>query len=231
MKSRAILAASLAAVLSLTMLAGCSFNRGNDTSSGTGSGSSSMTSSGSGSSNPDHAGTESGNDNTGNGENPGTVGPTFFGMADEKLTKAYEAARKAVGDEGFILNPMDDSGRLEEAYGVSTDLVDSAIVEIPMMSAHVGTFIGVKAKQGKGEEVEKALTTHRDKIAEDEMQYPMNAMKTKAGQVFREGDYVFYMMLGSTSNETTDMEDADQLSYYQGENKKAVDAIKEALKA
>ena len=36
-----------------------------------------------------------------------------------------------------------------------------------MISAHVDTFIAIKAKEGKGEEVEKALTSYRDYLIND----------------------------------------------------------------
>lgn len=217
MKRKIIPVLLLAAALALTVLAGCS-SRDDNTSSG-GSSSSSSSSSSMPSSSAD----------TSSEEDNGT-GPNFFGTADDKLTAAYDAAREAVGEAGFVLNPMDDTGRLEEAYGIDPELVDSAIIEIPMMSTHVGTFVGIKAKDGKGEEVEKALTAYRDKLAEDEMQYPMNAMKAKSGQVVREGDYVFFLLLGEVSDAAMDMEDADQLDYYRGENEKAAEAVRNAVK-
>ena len=222
MNRKGIITLMLAAMLAASALAGCSGNNNGAASSGAGSEPSSNISS--------DVASDISSDMSNVESEAGAEGGKIFGLADTKLTAAYDAARKAMGEEGFILNPMDDTARLEEAYGVSPDLVDSAIVEVPMMSTHVGIFVGIKAKEGKGGDVETALNAYRDKIAADELQYPMNAQKTKSGLVVREGDYVFYLMLGAVTDEAMDLEDADQLAYYQGENQKAADAIKEAVK-
>lgn len=218
MKIKTMLALLLAAVLSLTAFVGCTGDRNNNTTSDVSSEESSMVSSEPETSGDEDVGLDEG------------MEPIFFGTADEKLTAAYKAARKAVGEDGFIPNAMDDTSRLEEAYGILPELVDSAIIEIPMMSVHVGTFAGIKAKEGKGAEVETALAAYRDQIAANEMQYPMNAQKSKAGLVAREGDYVFFVMMGYTSDEAMEMSDADQLAYYKAENQKAIDAMLEVVK-
>ena len=210
---------ALSAVLAMSLMAGCTPK--NDGGSASSAGSSAPSSSAPVS--------EPSSEPENNGDEGDAAGGTVFGEADEKLTAAYNAAKKALGETGFVYNPMDDTAQLEGVYGVSPDLVKSAIVEVPMISAQAGYFVGIRAADGKGEEVEKALAAFRDKMAEDTLQYPMNIQKVAAGEVYREGDYVFYVVLGD-ADKAMDMEDAEQLEHYKAENQKAIDAIKEALK-
>lgn len=49
-----------------------------------------------------------------------------------------------------------------------------------MISTFVETFIGVQAKDGKGDDVEAALNAYRDRLVGDTMQYPMNIAKIQA---------------------------------------------------
>ncbi len=93
-----------------------------------------------------------------------------------------------------------------------------------MISAHVDTFIAIKAKEGKGEEVEKALTSYRDYLINDSLQYPMNVPKVNASSVLREGDYVFFVMLGQIKDDMA--EEEDMLKQAQESNQLAIDAIK-----
>ena len=110
---------------------------------------------------------------------------------DDVLNKIKEAY-----GEGYIPNtPMDDQ-MLNDVIGLSPELCESYVAEMPMISTFVETFIGVKAKEGKGDDVEKALTEYRERLVGDTMQYPMNVSKIQASQVVRHGDYVFFVMLG-----------------------------------
>jgi len=91
---------------------------------------------------------------------------------------------------------------MAEVIGIDMSNVESFIAEMPMMSAHVDTFIGIKAKEGKADQVEEELKAYHNNILENSMQYPMNEDKVKASQVIRKGDYVFMMMLGQIPDET-----------------------------
>ena len=78
---------------------------------------------------------------------------------DDVLNKIKEAY-----GEGYIPNtPMDDQ-MLNDVIGLSPELCESYVAEMPMISTFVETFIGVKAKEGKGDDVEKALTEYRERL-------------------------------------------------------------------
>lgn len=139
---------------------------------------------------------------------------------DDVLNKIKEAY-----GEGYIPNtPMDDQ-MLNDVIGLSPELCESYVAEMPMISTFVETFIGVKAKEGKGDDVEKALTEYRERLVGDTMQYPMNVSKIQASQVVRHGDYVFFVMLGGPDDVAMEQGDEAALKSAEENNKIAIDVI------
>lgn len=202
MKLKALTAFLLAGVMAAAVMAGCTKKETPGTSSNGGS------------------------SNATNSSDVSSEAPA--GPASGKLKDVHKAVKELFG-EAYIPSMEIDATMLEEQYGIKKDMVKEVIAEGPMISTHVDVFIGIEAVEGKAEEVEKALKAYRDKIAADTMQYPMNLAKVQAATVERVGNYVFFVLLGETTNEAMDMEEAEQLKYYQGENKKAMDKIKEVL--
>ena len=139
---------------------------------------------------------------------------------DDVLNKIKEAY-----GEGYIPNtPMDDQ-MLNDVIDLSPELCESYVAEMPMISTFVETFIGVKAKEGKGDDVEKALTEYRERLVGDTMQYPMNVSKIQASQVVRHGDYVFFVMLGGPDDAAMEQGDEAALKSAEENNKIAIDVI------
>ncbi|MBR5558968.1 MAG: DUF4358 domain-containing protein [Oscillospiraceae bacterium] len=126
---------------------------------------------------------------------------TPAGEVDPKLTQLHEGLKEAYGENYLPSMPLDET-MMSEVIGINMENVESFIAEMPMMSAHVDTFIGIKAKEGKADQVEEELKAYHNNIVENSMQYPMNEGKVKASQVVRKGDYVFMMMLGQIPDET-----------------------------
>ncbi|MEG1964678.1 MAG: DUF4358 domain-containing protein [Oscillospiraceae bacterium] len=123
----------------------------------------------------------------------GTPAEKVEGM-DDKLQASYEEVKKVLG-ENYIPSAPIDALQLKEVYGIDSASVANVIAEGPMISTHVDTFIAVKAVEGKGEEIEKALNTYRDALLADTMQYPMNLPKIASSKVIRDGDYVYFAMV------------------------------------
>ena len=136
------------------------------------------------------------------------------------LEEIHNAVKEVYGENYLPEMPME----INDVLNISSDLYEEAIAETPMISAHVDTFIAIKAKEGKGEEVEKALTSYRDYLINDSLQYPMNVPKVNASSVLREGDYVFFVMLGQIKDDMA--EEEDMLKQAQESNQLAIDAIK-----
>lgn len=156
------------------------------------------------------------------GDTSGSVESTQAVEVD--LEKVHQAVKDVYG-ENYIPSAPYDAQALNDLFGISEDLYEEFIAEGPMISVHVDTFLAVKAKQGKGGEVEKLLGEYRTRLVEDSMQYPMNMSKVEASEVVRHGDYVFFVMLGAIADEAPDQGEEAALKWAQEENERAVDAI------
>lgn len=144
--------------------------------------------------------------------------------AKDQLEKVHKAVKDVYG-ENYIPSMPIEIKQLSEMYGITTDNIEEFIAEGPAISTHVDVFIGAKAKSGKVDEVEKEFIAYKDKLVKDSMQYPMNLAKVNAAQVVKEGDYVFFVMVGAINDKDGATED-EQAKFAQDEVKKAVDAIK-----
>lgn len=141
--------------------------------------------------------------------------------------KSFADVVEGVKDEygaDYLANMDMDEARFVEATGINMENVDNFYSAEPMISAHVDRFIAVKAKEGKGAEVEKQLNDYRDTIVNDTMQYPSNIAKIQASEVKRYGDYVYFVMLGKM-NDNLDMTEDEQIEYAKKEVKRGFDKI------
>ena len=139
------------------------------------------------------------------------------------LEEIHTAVKNAYGDD-YMPNMAMDETALTEMVGVDMANVEEFIGESPMISAQVDTFIAIKAKEGKGDEVEAQLNAYRDKLVNDSFQYPMNMAKVNASQVLRKGDYVFFLMVGAV-DERADATEEEAAAFAQEQVQIGVDAI------
>lgn len=156
--------------------------------------------------------------------------------AKKKVKKpSIKKIRKAVVNafgESYAADMSLTSEEIKTRYGIPSSWYTDAIAEIPMMSAHVDTFIAVKAKNKNArKKVKKKLSDYRKTLVADTIQYPMNLAKIQASRVYVKDDYVFFIMLGfiDSSIEETGT-DEQMIEAYKAENQKAVDAINALFK-
>lgn len=116
-----------------------------------------------------------------------------------------------------------DKAYMETTFGISEDMYEEAIGEGAAVSFHVDTFIGVKAKDGKADEVEKLLDKYREYLINDGMQYPENVIKLEYSKVTRFGNYVFFTCLGTADGDS----DEEIAKKADEKNQIAVQAISE----
>ena len=111
------------------------------------------------------------------------------------VDEIYDAIKEAYGED-FLPDGEMNEAEYTETYGLNMDDVEEIRGEIAMISFHPDRLLIVKAKEGKGEDVEKALTAARDNLVENGMWYPANLAKVEASKVLRHGDHVVFLMLG-----------------------------------
>ena len=144
---------------------------------------------------------------------------------DVAVSEIRDAVAAVYGDNYLASMPL-DAEMLEMTYGITADMYEEFVAEVPMMSAHVDTLIVVKAKADQVETVKAALEAYRLDQVENGFHYPMNVPKVQASEVVVYGDYVVYIMLGVSEN--VDADESTLLKEYQDQNqlgKAAIEAI------
>lgn len=131
---------------------------------------------------------------------PGQDGSADGGMDvtagwSEEMENIKAAVMEAVGENYFPNMPLDPE-MLEANFGITSDMYDDYMAEMPMISTNVDTLLIIKAKDGKVEAIEEALNTYREGMVNDTMQYPMNVGKIQASRIERIGNYVCFVQLG-----------------------------------
>lgn len=157
----------------------------------------------------------------------GTTNPSTQETTQAKevnLEDIHTAVKDAYGDKYIPSMPYEEQ-MMEDLFGLKKELYDSYIAEGPMISVHVDNFVAIKAKEGKGEDVQKVMDTYRESMVTDSMQYPMNMPKIQASKVVRHGDYVFFVMLGELSDEALNQGEEAALKAAEENNQIAIDVI------
>lgn len=157
------------------------------------------------------------------------VEPTQAPIQDATLESVYTAVKEVYGED-YLPNMRLDAETVTSTFGLNTDLYEEVVAEVPMISFNVDTFVAVKAKEGKAEEVKKVLEDYRNSLVESSMQYPVNVPKIQASRVDVYGDYVFYTMLGVVPMEVQEQGDEAILKAAEENNQKAIDVIEGIVK-
>lgn len=139
------------------------------------------------------------------------------------LSEIHDAVAEAYGDD-YIPSYTFDEEYLEDVFGLTADLYDDVYAEGPKVAFDVDTFIAVKAKEGKSEEVKKILENYRENLISTA--YPDTLIKTQASVVTEYGNYIFFTCLGVISDEAKASGDNAVLEEAKSDNKVATDVIK-----
>ena len=145
------------------------------------------------------------------------------GQAEVDVSDILTAVQEAYGEDYLPDTDLDES-MFSDRYGIDLTHVEAYVAQMPMISAHPDQVVIVKAKEGKGEEIETQLKSVQKVLQEDSFQYPANMPKVNASQVVRNGDYVAFLLVGAV-NEDLDSSEEDQLAFAKEQTQKAVDAF------
>lgn len=162
------------------------------------------------------------------GESPAESGGIGAGEETAGRTPEMDAIREAVvsalGDSYWPDMEL-DAGMLETLFGVTADMYDDYLAEMPMISTNVDTLVVVKAKEGQENAVEEALTAYRENLVSDTMQYPMNLGKIQASRVERIGSYVCFVQLGADTSDAMEEGDEAVIAQCQEANELVIEII------
>ncbi len=146
----------------------------------------------------------------------------------EEMTGIRQAVVDALG-ENYWPNTQIIPEMLESIYGVTPDMYDDYMGEMPMISTNVDTLLVVKAKEGQAEAVANALNAYRQMMIDDTMQYPMNVGKIQASRVETIGNYVCFVQLGADTSTAIESGDEAVIAQCQEQNDLAINALTNVL--
>lgn len=144
-------------------------------------------------------------------------------VEEVELKDVHAAIKKEFGED-YIPNMELGLVEIENLIGLTEEEIEEFIGEMPMISINVDTFIAIKAKSKKVDEVESALKEYRRVLVEESMQYPMNLAKVNSSKVVRHGEYLFFIMIGKL-DEREEVSEEEALKFAQEEIKRAEDVI------
>ncbi len=145
----------------------------------------------------------------------------------EDLDTAVEAVKDVYGEFYGPSSPI-DATMLEEIMKVKAEDVVDFYAEGPLMSMSVDTLIVVIAKDGKVEDVKKALEDYKYYLEHDAFNYPMNMPKVAASQVVVKGNLVAFVLLGKY-DDRMDATDEQRALFASEQVQLGVDALLDAL--
>lgn len=139
------------------------------------------------------------------------------------IKEIHTAVQESLGED-YSANRDLEKEELEGIVKVKTEDMEEYIAQAPMISVGVDSFIAIKAKEGKANEIEKGLEDYKKYLVENSMQYPMNLAKVNAADIVRHGDYVFFIMLGKY-DDRDDATEEERLEFAKSEVQKVEDVI------
>ena len=145
-----------------------------------------------------------------------------------EMSAIKDAIVEELGDD-YWPNMSLDSDMLEGFIGLTSDMYEDFLAEIPMISTNVDTLIVVRAKEDQVDAVEKAMNDYRDAKVSNTMQYPQNIGKIQASKVARLGNYVIFVQLGADVMDVLDQGDEAVILHCQAVNDKVIDIIRTTI--
>ena len=137
-----------------------------------------------------------------------------------------DALKGVYGDKYYPDTRLTDE-EVRTELGMDDTLYEEVYAERSGETGRPDTFIAVKAKSGKAEEVKEKLTAYKRKLSQDE-NFTDAAHRIDAAQIYAEGDYVFFLLAGEAEKAEGDTSEgvAEKLGK---EVQRGIDAIREAL--
>ena len=123
-----------------------------------------------------------------------------------------------------VMPETEDEIRSE--LGMDDSLYEEVYAENTAQKAHPDTFIAVKVKEGKTDEVKEKLAAYKQRLLADE-DFTASKDKIEAAEIYADGDYVFFLLLGEP--ETSGESSEGMAEAFGKEIQHGIDAIKKVI--
>lgn len=144
------------------------------------------------------------------------------------LTQLKDSVKELMGDQYW---PEVDLTKeeLEEKTGITEDMYVDFLAEKQVMDSHIDTMIIIHAKETEVGAVEAALERYRDKIIEENNNYPQNLCKAQASRMETIENYVCFVQLGADTTIVADKGEDEIIAYCQEENERALYVLEKEI--
>ena len=163
----------------------------------------------------------------GDSENGNASGENNGGWSEE-MSALRAAVVEELGDD-YWPNMEMPAEYMESTFGLTSDMYEDFLGEMPMISTNIDTLLIVKAAEGQADAVEEALINHQKNLQENTMQYPQNLDKIQASKVERIDNYVIFALLGGDVTGVEEQGSDAVIVYVQEQNQRALDVIRQNL--
>ena len=153
-------------------------------------------------------------------------------IGENGWSQEMEALKTAVVEklgENYWPNMPVTPDIMEGLFGITADMYEDYLAEMPMISTNVDTLVIIKPKADKAQAVEDALTAYREAKVNDTMQYPMNVGKIQASTIEKIGDYICFIQLGADTMALSEKGDDAVIKHCQEQNKLAIEQLQAAV--
>ena len=106
------------------------------------------------------------------------------------LSAFRDALREAYGDKYYPDTKLTED-EIRSELGMDDSLYEEVYAENTAQKAHPDTFIAVKVKEGKTDEVKEKLAAYKQRLLADE-DFTASKDKIEAAEIYADGDYVFF---------------------------------------
>ena len=141
------------------------------------------------------------------------------------LSAFRDALREAYGDKYYPDTKLTED-EIRSELGMDDSLYEEVYAENTAQKAHPDTFIAVKVKEGKTDEVKEKLAAYKQRLLADE-DFTASKDKIEAAEIYADGDYVFFLLLGEP--EASGESSEGMAEAFGKEVQHGIDAIKKVI--
>lgn len=144
------------------------------------------------------------------------------------LTQLKDSVKELMGDQYW---PEVDLTKeeLEKKTGITEDMYVDFLAEKQVMDSHIDMMIIIHAKETEVGAVEAALERYREKIIEENNNYPQNLCKAQASRMETIENYVCFVQLGADTTIVADKGEDEIIAYCQEENERALYVLEKEI--
>ena len=113
--------------------------------------------------------------------------------------------------------------------GITEDMYVDFLAQKQVLDSHIDTMIIIHAREDYIGAIEQALEEYRNRIIEENQEYPQNLGKAEASRMETINDYVCFVQLGADTTVVADQGQEAVVSYCLEENERAIYVLEKAI--